>query len=211
MKRSARLFALAEALRARRTGVTAQQLADRFGVSVRTIYRDLDTLRDAAMPLHAEQGRGGGYALDRSYSLPPVNFTAREAALLVFAGELLLRMRWLPFARTLGGAIDKVRAALPRAAQVDLADLRRTLAFVGVPAHTPTDDVRAAVEAAWFEGRSLEIEYDGFRGFTKRRIRIRNVVMERTEIRLNCDDLDKGEERQFLLHRFVSARPIDDD
>ena len=205
MKRSARLFAIAEALRARRTGITADELAERFGVSVRTIYRDLDTLRDAALPLHAEQGRGGGYALDRSYSLPPVNFSAREAALLVFAGELVLKMRWLPFTSTLESAIDKVRAALPRNAQVDLDTLRRDLAFVGVPAHTAPEDVRAALEDAWYEGRDVTIRYDGQRGITERRIRIRKVVMERTEIRLNCDDLEIDEARQFALHRVLAV------
>lgn len=205
MKRSARLFAIAEALRARRTGITAEELADRFGVSVRTIYRDLDTLRDASLPLHAEQGRGGGYALDRTYSLPPVNFSAREAALLVFAGELLLRMRWLPFTATLESAIDKVRAALPRPAQVDLDTLRRDFAFVGVPAHTAPEDVRAALEEAWYESRPVTIRYDGQRGITERRIQVRKVVMERTEIRLNCDDLDLGEHRQFALHRVLAV------
>ena len=45
MNRKTRLFALAEALRARRTGVTAEALAERFGVTVRTIYRDLATLQ----------------------------------------------------------------------------------------------------------------------------------------------------------------------
>ena len=73
MRRTERLFALAEYLRGRRTGVTAEVLAERFGVTKRTIYRDLDTLRLAALPLAAERGRGGGYALDRSYTLPPVN------------------------------------------------------------------------------------------------------------------------------------------
>src|SRR4051812_43493726 len=83
MNRQARLFALAEHLRARRSGVTAETLAERYGVSVRTIYRDLDTLRDAALPVRADRGRGGGYALDKSYSLPPVALSAREAALLL--------------------------------------------------------------------------------------------------------------------------------
>ena len=53
MRKKSRLFALAEALRARRTGVTAQQLADRFGVTLRTIYRDLEALQDAGMPIRA--------------------------------------------------------------------------------------------------------------------------------------------------------------
>ena len=60
VQRTARLFALAEHLRARRTGVTAEELAELFGVTVRTIYQpDLDALRDAHLPLHAERGREG--------------------------------------------------------------------------------------------------------------------------------------------------------
>lgn len=81
------MFALAEYLRGRRTGVTAGALAERFGVTVRTMYRDLDALRDASLPVAAERGRGGGYALDRAYTLPPVNFTPREAAVLVTLGR----------------------------------------------------------------------------------------------------------------------------
>ncbi|MCX5741349.1 MAG: HTH domain-containing protein, partial [Proteobacteria bacterium] len=63
MRKKSRLFAIAEALRARRTGVTAAQLADQFGVALRTIYRDLDALQDAGVPIRADRGRGGGYAL----------------------------------------------------------------------------------------------------------------------------------------------------
>src|SRR6185436_3238785 len=110
VKRTERLFALAEYLRGRRTGVTAEILAERFGVTIRTIYRDLDALRAASLPLAAERGRGGGYALDRSYSLPPVNFTARQAALLVALGRFALDTRLLPFEETLEAALDKVRA-----------------------------------------------------------------------------------------------------
>src|SRR6478736_3456523 len=100
MRRQERLFAIAEHLRARRTGTTAEALAERFGVTVRTIYRDLDSLRDAELPLRAERGRGGGYALDRSYTLPPVNFNPREAALLVAVGRWVSEMRLVPFSET---------------------------------------------------------------------------------------------------------------
>ena len=121
MRRQARLFAIAEYMRGRRTGATAEQIAARFRVTVRTVYRDLDALREAELPLRADRGRGGGYALDRNYTLPPVNFTAREAALLVTLGRWAAQMRLLPFSDTLGRALDKVRGALSTSAQRELA------------------------------------------------------------------------------------------
>lgn len=207
-RRTARLFALAEHLRARRTGVTAEALAARFRVSVRTIYRDLDGLRDAELPLVAEAGRGGGYALDRSYTLPPVNFTVREAALLVTAGEMLVEQRLLPFSDTLKGAIDKVRAALPARSQRELGELTKTLSYVGVPAHAVAPAVRQAIEEAWFERRSLAIRYQGSKGVTERTVRIESVVLDRAETRLNCVDLSLGEPRQLVLHKIVAATVV---
>src|SRR4051794_33926984 len=108
MRRQSRLFALAEHLRARKTGYTAEALADRFNVSVRTIHRDLDALREASLPLPAMRVRGGGFALDRAYTLPPVNLSPREAAVLVVLGSYARRLRLLPFEDTLERAIDKV-------------------------------------------------------------------------------------------------------
>jgi predicted DNA-binding transcriptional regulator YafY len=208
VRRTERLFALAEVLRARRTGVTAGELAERFGVTVRTVYRDLDALRAAALPLHAERGRGGGFALDRAYNLPPVNFTAREAALLVVAGRWLSQLRWLPFVDTMRSALDKVQAALPERSQRELARLGESLAYVGVPTRWPAPEVRAAVEQAWFEDQPLRITYEGARGRTERAVRIEQVVMERTETLLNCFDLDKREKRQFKLHLIARAEPL---
>src|SRR5688500_17394874 len=134
MRRTERLFALAEYLRGRRTGITAEELAERFEVTVRTIYRNPDALPAAALPLSAERRRGGGYALDRSYSLPPVNFTAREAALLVALGRFAVKMRLLPFVETLDSALNKVRGALSTSAQRELLTRLEELSFHGVPA-----------------------------------------------------------------------------
>lgn len=206
MRRTERLLAIAEHLRARRTGVTAEALAERFGVTVRTMYRDLSSLREASLPIGAERGRGGGYALDRSYTLPPVNFTAREAAVLLSAAAWITRMRVMPFAATLDRASEKVRAALGASAQRELLKHLREIEYVGVPALPSDDAVRAAVEEAWFEQRPLRIAYRGGDGVAShRRVRIRVVVMDRGETRLNCDDLDKGAPRQFLLHRIERA------
>jgi predicted DNA-binding transcriptional regulator YafY len=158
------------------------------------------------LPLHAERGRGGGYALDRSYSLPPVNFTAREAALLVVIGKWLEEMRLMPLTTTLHSAIDKVRGALPTASQRELARLAEKLQFVGVPAHASKADVRRAVERAFFDDLPLAITYmSPTYVITKRRVKVRAIVMERTETRLNCDDLELNESRQFRLDRIQAA------
>jgi predicted DNA-binding transcriptional regulator YafY len=207
MRRRSRLFALAEALRARRTGVTAQELADRFGVTIRTIYRDLEALQDAGLPLRADRGRGGGYALDRSYQLPPVNLTAREAALLVALGRMAIDLRIMPFQASLQVALDKVRGALDSSAQRELLRLVDQLHVVGVPAQPILDKVRAAVERAWFEDRALRLAYrrKPWVAPTVRTVRIRNLVFDRAVTLINVVDLDSGEERQLRLDALEEA------
>jgi predicted DNA-binding transcriptional regulator YafY len=207
VKRTERLFAIAEYLRGRRTGTTAEAIAERFEVTIRTAYRDLSSLRDASLPLVADRGRGGGYALDKSYALPPVNFNAREAAVLISAGEWLTQMRVLPFSATLASAIDKVRAALDRSAQRELGNRLKELAYVGVPARPSREDVRRAIEQAWFEARPLEIHYRGKNEVvaTKLTIRLERIIMDRAETRLNAVILATKEARQLVLDRIERA------
>ena len=206
MRRTERLFALAEYLRGRRTGVTAEVLAERFGVTIRTIYRDLDTLRAAALPLGAERGRGGGYALDRSYSLPPVNFTAREAALLVALGRFAIDMRLLPFTDTLESALDKVRAALSTSAQRELLDAAAGAVVPRRAGAAEQEDgargdrarlVRAAAAAHHLRRRQLH------RDHAQRPDRL--GAMDRHETRLDAVDLDSEERRHFRLDRIHQA------
>ena len=209
MRRRERLFAITEYLRGRRTGVTAGALAERFGVTLRTIYRDLDSLRDAELPVRADRGRGGGFALDRAYTLPPVNFTPREAALLVKLGQFATEMRLLPFADTLLAALDKVRGALSASAQRELLEAMDAIQFVGIPAHRAPSAVRRAVEQAWFERQPLRIRYENADHVaTTRVVRIVSVVMDRGATLLNCHDLDKAEPRQFRLDRITSAQVV---
>jgi len=209
MRKKSRLFAIAEVLRARRTGVTAQQLADRFGVTLRTIYRDLESLQDAGMPIRADRGRGGGYALDTSYQIPPVNFTAREAALLVALARLAVEQRLIPFPRAIERAADKVRAALSASAQRELLTLIGQLQLVGVPALPIPASVRDAIETAWFESRALRIVYaKSAWQMSPRHVRIRNLVFDRQITLLNCVDLDTGQDRQFRLDRIKQASVV---
>lgn len=209
MRRKSRLFALAEAMRGRRTGTTAEALAGRFGVTVRTIYRDLQALQAAGVPIVAERGRGGGYALDKNYSLPPVNFSAREAAVMLAITQAAQQLRTMPFTETLAAASDKVRAALSANAQRELTQLLGELQHIGVPALAATPAVQRAIETAWFERRSLRILYAKANGVVvPRHISIRNIVCERTQTLLNCLDHDLGQARQFRLHLIRSAQVL---
>ena len=210
MRKKSRLFALAEALRARRTGVTAQELADRFGVTLRTIYRDLEALQDAGMPIKADRGRGGGYALDKAYQLPPVNFTAREAALLIALSRLATEQRLMPFPAAIERAADKVKSALSASAQRELLQLVSELQLIGVPALPVSIDIQTAVETAWFESRALRIVYEKANStVSPRLVRIRNLVFDRAVTLLNCVDLETGNDRQFRLDRIQTAHVVD--
>jgi predicted DNA-binding transcriptional regulator YafY len=67
--------------------VRAQELAERFGVSLRTIYRDMRSLEASGVPLYGEAGTG--YSLVDGYKLPPVMFTREEAASFIAAEKLV--------------------------------------------------------------------------------------------------------------------------
>ena len=205
-------MAILEYLRGRRTGTTAEALAERFGVTVRTIYRDLETLQEASIPVRAERGRGGGYALDRHYTMPPINLVAREAATLLTLGRWATELRLLPFPDTLASAMDKVRGALSVSDQHHLIGLMESLQCVGVPALPCPPAVRQAVDEAWFRERPLCIVYrdaDGAR--TEREVRLQGVILDRQVTLLNCFDLEKQARRQFRLDRIESAVVVEED
>ena len=79
MNRTDRLYALVEELRAVSPRPrSARQLAARYEVSTRTIERDILALQESGVPIYAEPGRCGGYVIDKTRTLPPMNFTAAE-------------------------------------------------------------------------------------------------------------------------------------
>jgi predicted DNA-binding transcriptional regulator YafY len=90
IKRISRLVAILTELQTRRI-LTSTFLAEKFGVSVRTIYRDVKALEQAGVPILTEDGKG--YSLMEGYRIPPVMFTESEANALVTAEQLVLKNR----------------------------------------------------------------------------------------------------------------------
>lgn len=111
MRRAERLHAITNHLRARAPRlVSAAQLSERFGVSQRTIERDLRSLNDAGVPIFGIPGRNGGFSVLPDHAMPPLQLTVQEATACVLAFSMLDRSPFSPDART---ALDKIRLALP--------------------------------------------------------------------------------------------------
>ncbi len=101
MNRFDRALAILLLLRSGKT-LSATDLARRFEVSTRTIYRDIETLSAVGVPVYAEMGRDGGFRLLPGYFLPPVMFSVGEAISLLLGLTLLRSLRATPFAAETG-------------------------------------------------------------------------------------------------------------
>ena len=116
MDKTERLFAVMDALRRHRRPVTAASLAEEQGVSVRTLYRDVQTLIGLGAPIDGEAGVG--YMLKPGFFLPPLMFTAEELEALV------LGARWVGAQPDdgLGAAAQNALAKIATASPEDLRD-----------------------------------------------------------------------------------------
>lgn len=144
VNRTERLYALAEELRrAGRTGTTGPRLAAALEVSERTIKRDVAALQQAGLTIWAQAGPGGGYVLDPSASLPPVNFTPGQAVAVAVA--LATLPPGSPFAVDALAARGKVWDALGAG---DRARAEALAARVWVRHAAPDPDLTDAVPPA---------------------------------------------------------------
>jgi predicted DNA-binding transcriptional regulator YafY len=108
-KRLSRLTAILTQLQTKRL-LTAPELANKFSVSVRTIYRDIKALEQAGVPVFTEEGKG--YKLMEGYKIPPVMFTESQANALILAEQLVLKNKDASFIKDYLEAIDKIKAVL---------------------------------------------------------------------------------------------------
>lgn len=108
-KRFDRIVAIFIQLQSKRI-VKAQELADRFEVSLRTIYRDIKTLESSGVPIYGEAGIG--YSLIEGYRLPPMTLTQEEATSLVAAEKLMQKFTDKIIQQHFSSAMYKLRAVL---------------------------------------------------------------------------------------------------
>ena len=121
MNRIDRLTAILIQLQSKKI-VKAEEIANRFEISLRTVYRDVKALMEAGVPIGSEAGTG--YFIVDGYHLPPVMFTQDEASAMMMAGKLIERMTDQSVRLAFDGALLKIKAVLNEAQKDHLETLQ---------------------------------------------------------------------------------------
>lgn len=155
MNRTDRLYALVEELRAVAPRPrSAAWLAGRFEVSSRTIERDLSALQQAGVPIWAQNGRRGGYAIDASHTLAPLGLTVDEA-LAVTVG--LGMLSGSPFRDAGASALRKLSAVMDEGRLRRTTELARRVYLLEEQDDAP--DAPAVLGGVLTAGRVLRLTY----------------------------------------------------
>ncbi|MDB5272727.1 MAG: YafY family transcriptional regulator [Chitinophagaceae bacterium] len=169
IKKLSRLTAILTQLQTKKL-LTATALAEKFGVSIRTIYRDIKALEQAGVPIVTEDGRG--YSLMEGYRIPPVMFTENEANALITVEQLVLKNRDSSLVAAYTEAVNKIKAILLYATKEKADLLSKRIAVSPVMPHTNTSNSLALIQQALTTFKVLSIVYhsEGKDEKTKRNI-----------------------------------------
>ncbi|MFE1627950.1 helix-turn-helix transcriptional regulator [Brevibacillus reuszeri] len=132
MPKSKRLLELMLTVNRKRK-FTVKELAQEFGVSTRTILRDLQELSELGVPLYSEVGPHGGYQVLKERILPPIAFTEEEAVAIFFAIHALRHYSSLPFSAEASSALKKFYQFMPQDVRDRIEQMRNRVDFI-----TPT-------------------------------------------------------------------------
>ncbi|HYO71147.1 MAG TPA: YafY family protein [Archangium sp.] len=154
MSRASRLLDLIQVLRRHRAPISGPALAEKLGISIRTLYRDIATLQEQGADIRGEPGLG--YVLRPGFTLPPLMFSADELEALVLGSRWVALRGDARLGAAAGNAVAKIRAVLPDDLResVDAATLTVPM-FRVEPVAIDASVIRAAIR----EEQKLVITY----------------------------------------------------
>ncbi|MDF2713535.1 MAG: YafY family transcriptional regulator [Paenibacillus sp.] len=136
-----------------------QELADEFGVSKRTILRDLQELSELGVPLYSEVGPHGGYQVIRERVLPPIAFTEEEAVAIFFAVHALRHYSSLPFEAETASALNKFYLHMPGDVRDRIDGMKDRVDFITPTRRGDTPFLAILLDAA-VRRKVLAVEYE---------------------------------------------------
>jgi len=207
MRRADRLFQIVNVLRRRRTATTATHLADRLGVSARTVYRDIRDLILAGTPIDGEAGVG--YRLRPDYDLPPLMFDRDEIQALVLGARIVRQFGDPALARASDSILGKVAAIVPKDLAPLLAETRLFVpSTIGAGNHA---DALTLAREALIARRKIELSYAKADGAaTTRTVRPLGVFFWGRIWTLAAWCELRQDFRQFRLDRVVASTMLDE-
>ena len=175
-----------------RSGVTARELAERFGVSTRTIYRDIDDLSSAGVPVYATKGSGGGISLLEGYTLERTLLSQEEIDRLITSVKTMSATKY-PGIEVL---FEKLGASFKSESKIIHVDF-------GGWGDRPEDAGKfELIEHALIEGLAIRFEYvDASGNMTERVVEPIQLVFQTHDWYLNAFCLLRNDERMFKLTR----------
>lgn len=206
-RRSERLLALMQALRRRRRPVTGQELADEMGVSVRSLYRDIDTLKSLGLDVEGEAGIG--FSLRADSFLPPLTFTPEELEAVVLGLRRVVYGRDSAMETAARDALAKVHAALPKGRKDELEAVGLFVLPQG--ARDVESAVLAKLRHALRQERQVQLNYRDRDGETTVRViyPVGIGYLEDREILLAWCTL-RSDYRRFRIDGIVDADVLED-
>ena len=208
MSRTARLLELLIRVQTK-PRFTAAELAEEFGVSRRTMLRDLGALSAMGVPLRSTPGPGGGYSLPRGGRRLSPSLTVDEALALIASYEALLRYPVHPFSTQSLSAVTKLRAALPKDVVAELDKLRRHV-FVGGPVRDYEAPLLGELLSAALDGAHLKVTYDSIEsGATERVIFPHGLYASEGYWYCVCFDRRREMNIPMRADRFLSAERVE--
>lgn len=203
MQKSQRLIQLIMMINARKS-FTVRELADEFGLSSRTITRDLQELSELGVPIYSIQGRGGGYKLLQERLLPPISFSEGEAIAIFFACQSLNYFSSLPFGEGAGSALHKFYHYLPADVREQIDRLKNRVMIYSPHRQMSRDVLQTLLQAIMIRSVAT-IEYRSGSGISKRDIQPIGLYASSGYWYCPAYCFVREEVRQFRADRILSA------
>ncbi len=156
MNRTDRLLAIVLELQAK-GWQRAEDLAARFEISKRTVYRDMQALSESGVPVVSVPGQG--YSLVEGYFLPPLTFSADEALILLLGGGFMASNFDAEYRQAAQTAVSKIEAVLSDDLRAEVDYLRRSLRFIN-PGVAGVPENLLPIRRAIIQRRTLQFDYN---------------------------------------------------
>ena len=156
MSQLSRLISILTLLKSKRL-LTAKELAEKFNVSIRTIYRDIRKLEEAGIPVYTVEGRG--YSLMDHYTVPPVQFTEKQANALVTAQHIVNQSKDISFINDFNEALTKIKSVFKSSVQEKSELLNDKLYVINWPYEEFSSDALSEIQLAITHFNYVEINY----------------------------------------------------